>query len=207
MQKTDSLKIPKYLDEKVVLDTIETILNKLAPGFVFGYFDIDDIKSVGREIGIRALADYDPKRKLDGFLFVHIKRRLINFKRDNFKRNDPPCLMCHLATRDGLRTNHAGGEICKGYKGWAQRNNDRQNVMQPINLDKKFFIRNESQEPEVGTDYNVELQAQANELIETIDMKLPAELRETYLKMKDGHKVSNVEREKVKEFIRGLMDG
>lgn len=66
------------------LDIIQKISNKLAPKYVFGVYDEDDIRQEIFIIAAKALQNFDPKKAtLENFLFVHISNRLKTLIRDN----------------------------------------------------------------------------------------------------------------------------
>lgn len=178
--------------EQDVLGTIDGVINLLAPGFVFGYFDIEDIKQEARIDALKALAKYDSSRPLENFLYTHVKNRLINLKRDRFHRNDPPCMVCHQ--KEGP-TEHPDGKICQKYKVWKKRNSTKSNLMKPVDIEKV-------EEPiERGATEQVEL----NELLQRIDDKLPIELRSAYLQMRAGLPVSKDRRKAVEDCVRSIM--
>src|SRR3954453_8942961 len=91
------MKLPDNITEADFLAAIEKVVGILASSFAFGYFEVEDIKQQARLFAIEAMKRYDPSRPLDNFLYAHIKNRLINFRRDKFRRNDPPCLSCHMS--------------------------------------------------------------------------------------------------------------
>jgi DNA-directed RNA polymerase specialized sigma24 family protein len=179
--------------EEQVLATIDSVVDLLAPGFVFGYFSVDDIKQEARERALKVLFKYDPTRPLANFLYTHLKRRLINFKRDNFHRNDPPCQICHRAV--GHTTDHKDGRFCKKYLSWKQRNGTKAGLMQPMDLEQV-------DEPTNG---DVEEQVQMKELLQTIDTQLPVDLRAAYLQIRAGVAVSKERRQEVEAAVREIL--
>lgn len=84
------MKIPNGFTEQEVMKIINTVINSLAGGFVFGCHTKSDIKQEAFVFALEALPGFDGKRPLDGFLFQAVKNRLINFKRDNYFRPDSP---------------------------------------------------------------------------------------------------------------------
>lgn len=78
------------LTQEQILSCISYIVDYLAPGFTFYPHDLEDVKQEARMYGLKAIKQFDPnfkkigtlEDKLKSFLFRHIKRRLINFKRD-----------------------------------------------------------------------------------------------------------------------------
>ena len=91
------MKIPKGMTEDEVLSSIDLVANRLASKFRFGYHSIDDMKQQARIFALEALDIYDNTKgtTLDTFLWLYVRNRLCNFKRDNYER-PKPCLNCPL---------------------------------------------------------------------------------------------------------------
>ena len=77
------MRIPPNMTEKEVLDTMELVVNRIAPRYTFYCYDIYDIKQESYIICIEALERYDGIRPLENFLSVNLSNRLKNFVRDN----------------------------------------------------------------------------------------------------------------------------
>lgn len=85
----------KELSEAELLGAINYVVNSLAGGFVFGWYSREDIEQEARCLAFEALPDFNPnfkkkgtlEEKLRSFLFIHIRRRLINLKRDKQGRS------------------------------------------------------------------------------------------------------------------------
>lgn len=185
------MKIPKGKTEQEVLDAIERVVENLAPGFVFGCYDLDDIKQIGRMKGLDLIESgkYDAGRPLENYLYTHIKRRLINHKRDKLRRTDSPCAQCQ-------RGDFCGGGVlaCAKFSEWLARN------------DKKADLaRAAGHEAELEDDTDFFGAAEKAEILAKIDAQLPVSLRKTYLKMRDGVRVSSEERQKVLNFLKNLF--
>ena len=83
------MKIPKNMKEDEVLNTIYTVIDRLAHKYTFSSYDINDIKQESFLICIDALERYDQNRPLENFLAVNLSNRLKNFVRDNnFTKSD-----------------------------------------------------------------------------------------------------------------------
>jgi DNA-directed RNA polymerase specialized sigma24 family protein len=170
--------IPPGHTEQSVLDAIERSVAILAPSFVFGPYDIDDVRQQARLYALEAIegGKYDPSRPLENFIYTHCRNRLINLKRDKLHRTDVPCRRCHegdFCTADG---------VCKVYSEWRARNSAKANLMRPVALDRVA----DEKERRTRTDSTAEGDVQAAELKRLIDEKLPVELRADYLKMLGG---------------------
>jgi hypothetical protein len=183
------MKIPEGMTESEVLEAIEHVVNVLASSYVFGYFDIDDIKQQGRMECIKVLnkGKYDPTRKLSNFLYIHVKRRYLNLFRDTIRRVECPCVKCHSGKLC------RGTEPCDRYKLWVKRNNTKASLARPYELlsDRELY--------EVAPD-----QACIDELSERIDNELPVEFRQDLLLLKAGMKIPEERKTKLYEEIRKI---
>lgn len=189
------MKLPESVTEAAFLSATEKVVNILCPSFAFGFYDVDDMKQQARIFAIQAMAKYDPTRPLDNFLYTHIKNRLINFRRDNFRRNDPPCLTCYNSING--ETAHPDGQYCEKYLAWLRRNTTKQNIMNPLDISN---ISDEN-EPNTRRESTVLAEIETQELLDLIDMKLDVELRSTYLQMQAGESVPKAKREQVEAAV------
>lgn len=196
------MKLPTNLTQTEVLDIIERVVTLLAPSFKFGYFDAEDMKQQARMFAIQALDKYDESRPLPNFLYRHIRNRLINFKRDNFRRTEPPCKPCYMADTDGIASSHTNGAFCKRHIQWKKRNHSKQNLMNPLDIGNI----NDEHETNTRTESSVVNNAEINEILEKIDRLLPAELRNIYLQMREGLSVTKSKRLEVEEYIKEIMN-
>ena len=191
------MKIPDGKTKEEVLAAIEKAVDILGPSFVFGYFDIDDIKQHGRMEAIKVLATekYDPALPLENFLYSHIKFRLINLNRDKNKRSDTPCKSCHK----GIPCND--GVLCEKYTVWLKRNTAKANLIRPLN------IGNISEEKSTTSASTVHQDAEIEEALRLIDEQLPVELRAVYLQMRAGVSVNKLKRLQVEREIKAILRG
>ena len=76
-----------------MISVIDNVMGPLANKFKFGIHTKEDIIQEGRRIAWKAIVEkYDGKRPLENFLRVHLRNRIINFKRDNNKHDEPAYL-------------------------------------------------------------------------------------------------------------------
>lgn len=197
------MKLPSNKSEKEVLAAIEKAVNILAPSFVFGPYGVDDIKQEARLFALQCLKKYDESRPLENFIYSHVKNRLINLKRDKFKRNDPPCKSCHSSSMSFERSLHADGQLCDKYKSWRARNASKANLMRPLDLD---HIADEH-ERNTRVESEVESDVETKELLRLIDAQLNVELRATYLQMRAGEPVPKAKRRIVEKAVRDILKG
>jgi DNA-directed RNA polymerase specialized sigma24 family protein len=187
---------PAGLTEKQVLDAINHVVSLLAPGFKFGYHDVEDIKQECFILALAALPRYDGRRPLENFLYTHLLNRLINFKRDKYKRNDCPCLICARAV--GNRTEHEGGEFCKKYTSWRRLNSSKQNIMNPVDIS----LLVESSDKNFD---EVSNKMELDEIKRIIDENLPVDFRATYLRMQAGESVPKAKRAEIERIVLEIL--
>jgi DNA-directed RNA polymerase specialized sigma24 family protein len=193
---------PHGLTEAEVLAAVEQVVEMLCHSFVFGYYELEDVQQEARIMALQALPKYDPRPDADGkttrplpnFLYTVVRTRLINLRRDKYKRNDPPCLLCHR----GEHATHPDGQPCKAYRSWKRRNNTKANLARPQLLeagDERLLK---------GGEASHEI-AQAAELAALIDEKLPVSLRADYLRVKAGERIPKSRRARVLAAIREIV--
>lgn len=69
-----------------ILETIQLVIQKLAPKYIFGSFEKEDIEQEAFIICVEILEKWDGSRPLENFLMVSLNNRLKNFKRNNYYR-------------------------------------------------------------------------------------------------------------------------
>lgn len=160
------------------LDTIVMIAKQLAPQFVFPGHVREDMIQVGIMIGLKVLPKYNPTLPLENFMRVHMRRRLINYKRDNYCRYEK--------VTDPDRAAKL-----------ADTNKMRQNLMSPIDVDEvAHTITHQSVAHE---------EVAFKELVQIIQAKLPAKLRADYLRMLDDVSIPGARRIAVQEAVMEIM--
>lgn len=197
--------IPKNMTESEVLVEINKVVDKLAPTYAFGYYDLEDIKQEAIIEAIKVLPLYDPidkngdaTRPLANFLFVHVKRRLNNLKRNKYRRTDAPCSLCH----NNRHHEHEDGKVCKKYLSWRKTNNRKANLTQPLTLDGI----NEDGESNIEMEDTVARDTEANELKRIIDRELDPTIRNDYLRLLAKEKLPKTRKQKVEDAIKLIMD-
>lgn len=73
------------ISEDEVIDIIIECANRIAPKYVFGYYEAEDLVHEAIIIAFKALSQYK-SGPLRNFLSSHLSRRMKNFKRDNYFR-------------------------------------------------------------------------------------------------------------------------
>jgi DNA-directed RNA polymerase specialized sigma24 family protein len=194
------MKIPPGKTEAEVLAAIEKAVNILAPSFVFGYYDVEDIKQHGRMKALELLEEdkYDPSLPLENFLYTHIRNRFINLRRDKLRRNDPPCRLCHSGSPCG-----DDGDHCPKYASWLTRNQAKANIMRPLDLN---HISDE-RENRTRTRATAAQEVEIDELVQRIREELPVELQATFLMMRDGVSIPKAKRVQVENAVKEILRG
>lgn len=200
------MKLPPNYSEQEFLQVIDNISQKLAKKFKFAYFEIDDIKQEIYYWAIRGLEGYDNVRPLENFLYRHVKNRLINLKRDRYQRPGEPCLKCPEHDPKGLVSLSqcklfCDKNQCQIYQEWKDRNLAKKNIVSPIDI---TIINDENEQNTRAVD-NLHHELNAAELLDKIDKELPLALREDYLKMRAGIKLSKIKRDMVQEAILEIL--
>lgn len=62
------------------------VAKRLAPKYVFGFYEVEDIEQEAIIFGLSAMSDFDGRRPLENFMSVCIGNALKNFKRKNYVR-------------------------------------------------------------------------------------------------------------------------
>lgn len=194
--------IPPGKTEADVLEAIGKAADILAPSFAFGCYDEDDIRQQCFIYAFELLekGTYDASRPLANYIYTHVRRRLLNFRRDKFRRSDPPCPKCHAGTpcKDA-----AAGEVCAKYKYWSERNQAKANICNPLALDNVCDER----ERRTKSPSTAEEDAEIGEMLAIVDRELPVELRQTYLQMRAGVSVPKGKRLQVEQAVKDILRG
>lgn len=197
MSKPKKSKAPK-VDENELLKVIDIITKKLAYKFKFGYHDIEDMKQQISIFAIEGLKNYDHKRPLENFLWTHVRNRLFNYKRDNYQRPDKPCYTCPFFDKSASAcTKYSNKNDCDLYAKWLDRNQNKKNLMHLTTVDEIKDYGNIFFDSSVSPDNH--------EIIEIIENNLSGEYRTIYLKLKNGSKVSTVDKNKLLAKIREVL--
>ena len=193
---------PEGMTEQQVQEIIMRIAVKVAPSFKFGCHTTADMIQQAAVFACEALAcgKYDAKRPLENFLYTHVTNRLINFKRDKFRRTDSPCKLCYGKQED--YANHPDGKYCQKYLVWHRRNERKQNVLLPLDIS----CINDENESNARIPSSVVYEAIKSESIDIINAGLPIELRAVYLQMREGLKISKARRDEVERAVLDMLE-
>lgn len=195
-------KLPNNVNEEEFLEVLHRIVKKLGYKFIFGYHSYDDMFQQAAVFAMEGLKNYDNTKPLENFLWTHLRNRLFNFKRDNFKRPDKPCLTCPLYDKYFKCSNNQCQEYsnvldCSLYKKWYDRNSVKQNIMKPSSIESEKLV-------ECNKHIDGQVISANNEVLTAIEDQIKGEYREIYLRLKHGIKVSKSEIVKLKEHLISL---
>lgn len=70
------------------LQTIMRVIERIAPRYTFGYYDVDDIKQESYIICMEGLSKYDNSRPFENFISKHLSNRLKTLIRDKYSRSN-----------------------------------------------------------------------------------------------------------------------
>jgi hypothetical protein len=160
------------------------------------------MKQQGALFAIQALSGtaYDESRPLENFLYTHVRNRFINYKRDNYLRNEVPCKTCIFYDKHlKLSTNACSAfpedkTECPKLSDWEAKNTTKKNIMKPLDAS---MVTDRSLECESSVFEDVSFA----ELETAINVGLPAELRSDYLRMRQHQVIPKSRRQKVREAV------
>jgi hypothetical protein len=153
------------------------------------------MKQQAAQFAIEGLDNYDGVRPLENFLWVHVRNRLYNFKRNNYSRPTLPCDCCELdAYKDFECTAHENKLDCLAYERWFRRNQIKQNLMSTKPSDDG--INDES---------SVEDQIFSREIYALVERNIPVTMREDWIRFTNKLKLPKNKREALLSFIIQIL--
>ena len=190
-----------HLSEQQIIDIIDKIASRLGPKFRFGYHTNEDMKQQASLFAWDGMVAWDGIRPLENFLWVHVRNRLYNFKRNNYGRPEKPCEHCPLKAYDPNCKKSTSGCTkfenlmdCGLYKGWTDRNASKRNLMssysvifeQPQDIDASDIVFK-------------------RDLFDLLDRQMPVHLREDWIRLTNNLKISKIRRQKILDKIGEIL--
>jgi len=190
-----------HLSEQQIIDIIDKIASRLGPKFRFGYHTNEDMKQQASLFAWDGMVAWDGVRPLENFLWVHVRNRLYNFKRNNYGRPEKPCEHCPLKAYDPNCKKSTSGCTkfenlmdCGLYKGWTDRNASKRNLMssysvifeQPQDIDASDIVFK-------------------RDLFDLLDRQMPVYLREDWIRLTNNLKISKIRRQKILDKIGEIL--
>jgi len=186
------MQIPNGMTENEVVEIINKIARRLSTIFRFGYYSADDIFQEAWIIAIEGLNRYSvQKGPLENFLWIHVRNRLCNFKRNKYERLEKPCKRCIYDCEES--------PLCEIYNKWLKRRDSKKNLVDMIDLncvDDKY-----EKNMKIVNEYG-----DIDHLSEIIDKFLPPQYRRDYLQMIGGIYVPKKRRIEIQNIIREILE-
>ncbi len=186
-------------DQQGILDTIDKVAKCLAARFKFGYHEIQDIEQQARLIAWEGINKYDGVRPLENYLWVHVRNRLFNFKRDNFFRPYGPCEKCPSYKSKCLI--HEEETNCELYQKWQAKNISKLNLIYPIEFSCVDDHNEQNMQDKVLTENSV----LGNELRTILNRHITVGYRHDYLRLLYGYRVSQQTKIVILSLIRDIL--
>ena len=189
------------LSEQEIIEIIDKIASRLGPKFKFGYHTNEDMRQQASLFAWEGMNAWDGIRPLENFLWIHVRNRLYNFKRNNYGRPEKPCEHCPLNAYDPRCDKSQSGCTkfenlmdCGLYKGWIDRNASKRNLMssyspifeRPEHVDASDVVFNRN-------------------IFSLLDEEIPVCLREDWIRLTHNLKISKVRRQKVLDVIGEIL--
>lgn len=181
-------KIKGYTEQEVI-DLLLSIIDRLAPKYIFGIYDVEDIKQEAFLIGMEWLKSYKNQAALGAYLYTVLKSKLHNFKRDNTTTHNISCSYCTKFN-----------ENCESCANRKANQDAKYNLLYPIDISR---VREDGERNLQINDYNEEVDEK--ELLRKVDTELPKEYRKDYLKIMGGLYVSKKRRMEIELKILNIV--
>lgn len=144
----------------------------------------------------QGLDHYDGIRPLENFLWVHVRNRLYNLKRNNYSRLDKPCDKCPLnAYVNNCCTEYDNMMDCTLYSKWKARNTTKKNLMSTKQSDDVAYSQHTTLEDTVFS----------REIYTIVDNNIPISMREDWLRFVNKLKLPKSKREALLEHIKIIL--
>jgi len=176
------------------ISIIEKISKRFSKKFRFGYHDTEDIEQQAALYALEGIKAYLPEKgDLENFLCVHVRNRLMNFKRDNYFRLDAPCTGCPFNKND-VCTAFEDKMDCELFAAWLRKREVRKNLMNPA----ESYYESGSHAPN---------EIDRRETLSKINSRLDPLLRADFLRILDGVAVPKHRKNKVRQAVQEILDG
>jgi len=157
------------------MEIIEKVINRTAPKYTFGYYELDDIKQESYIICLDAMKNYDNNRPLENFLSKHLSNRLKDLKRNKYFR--------HNVQNDSH----------------ARLNEAKKNLM-----DLRQFCQIAEYDHPLDESH-LEDKISTEEALELVMDSIAPSLRNDFLRMANGVSISPTKRKNVTEAIKEIL--
>ena len=146
---------------------------------------------------MEVLPKFNPAKKtsLYTFLYIHVRNRLITLKRDKYSRHILPCNNCrHYEESECILYDEESQ--CPRYTKWITLNSAKRNLVSPSDITDC-----------TDNSYEVDLTDEIikKEFLEYIDKYLSKNLRQDYLRWREGTKIPSHRNKKIEEEIKRIL--
>ena len=194
------------ISEEEFVRIVEKVTKNLVFKLQFAYFTPEDLKQEAMIVGMKGLAKWDKVRPLENFLSVHIKNQLLNLRRKNFSRHEPPCKKCPFyCPKSVVHINECElfedkGD-CDKWKNWIKRNEIKENIAKPGNI----HIISDEEEASIQDHSDLDDYIDGVSLRIKIEEELPLDYRADYLRFMSGVSIPKYRMDKLKAKIREIV--
>lgn len=195
-----SCRLPKGITEAFILEQIERVVRRISPDFTFGSQTLEDIQQEVRMTCWKAVFSFvGHKAALYQFFLVSSTRAMINLKRNNFSRSEPPCHKCVFFEPKAQHDCRAFAEKtdCERWALFLKSNKTKSTLADPA---IEAIFEQTIPEEDVVLDAVV-----VNELRHLIDTKLDVKLRTDYLKLVSGAYLPTYRKEKLVAALKEIL--
>jgi len=178
-----------------VHEIIERISSRLGRKFKFGYHTFEDMKQQASLFAWEGIESWDEGRPLENFLWIHVRNRLYNFKRNNYGRPEKPCDNCPWAAYVNYECTKFDNKLdCHLYKGWIDRNTAKRNLMSSY-----------STIYEKGGESSALDDLFTRDLINLVDQELHVQFREDWIRFSNSLRLPKIKRDRLVEEIMVVL--
>ena len=201
---TTKLKIEADLSpEQSGIRITNYVINNLAHTYRFGSHTVEDMFQYGWQFAAALVegSGYDSNKPLENYLYRHLRNRYLNLQRDQFFRNQPPCLKCPLYNKalPSKCEKYDDRLDCQPFRAWDNVASDRKSLAG----DYKYIDFDQSDhrtpDPVAGASYN--------ELADLVETKLSPDMLILYKKLKNGGDVTEDERSTLLVLVTEILYG
>jgi hypothetical protein len=188
---------PEGLSEADFIAAVDRSVQILGPDMMFGPFTIEDLRQECYLWGMELLATgrYDASRPFGNYVFVHLRRRLLNLRRKHLSRYDFPCVPCG----EGRGCQENGG-YCLPFQKWKARQDKKKALSTTASLEisqDTTKVRNASP---------VEQDVQANELMALLDEGLSEASRKVLDALLSNQEIGSREHMRLRVEVRAILE-
>lgn len=207
------IKPKKLVNKEDLTDEVVELITRISEEHssnIFGYLEIEDLRSEIWIICLEALSEFDINTgKLENFLRASVKNRLINRFKEITKSVRPPCLRCEHACKNKPDTDCS---LVKNAGTMARPTKFRMACQKwnkyELSVSSRNSLLNSTEYVQEEYHSNCPLNISANkELVEKLKSKISdQEMLNDIQKLMDGISIDNKSMQKLKEKAMQILD-